>query len=66
MTLQGRKRLIVGRTYYRTDSHPDFAADSVEVRLSCGHRKRYKGARVPKRFAYCEECRSKYQGKRGR
>ena len=50
------KRAIVGRDYYRTPSHPRNAADSVMIRLSCGHEKHYKGSQEPKRYAFCTEC----------
>jgi hypothetical protein len=48
---------IIARRFYRTSSHPNNAADSVFVFLSCGHTKRYKGSQEPKtNVAYCEEC----------
>ena len=52
----GPRRQIVGRTYYRTSSHPDDAADSVIITFECGHSRRYKGSREPRTYAYCGEC----------
>jgi len=53
----GQRRKITSRRYYRTDSHPIHAGDSVLCDLECGHSKHYKGSQEPKSdFAYCREC----------
>lgn len=44
------------RSYYRTSSHPNYAADSVMVTGSCGHQQHYKGSKEPKRRFDCKEC----------
>jgi len=56
----GFQRDIVDFDYYRTSSHPNYAADSCIVTLECGHTKRYKGSQVPRKRAACPDCKATY------
>ena len=62
MRRKGFQRDIVEFDYYRTSSHPNGAADSCIVTLECGHEKRFKGSKVPKKRAWCNECLNEFQG----
>ena len=51
-------RKIVRRDYYRTDSHPNNAADSVLLYLECEHVTHRKGSTEPKgNRVRCKVCR---------